>query len=691
MTKKRLQGTLRDVAELRSLAEKRQAERGEPVRPWPDPPEQSWLAQELEIHQFELEIQNEELQRARDDLENLMTRYADLYDFAPVGYFAVARDGTILQVNSAGARMLEVPRTGLVGRRFADFVAPEARATVAGFLSKACDTLSPQRSDAPLFTATKHPLYVHIGAVASTSGQSCRVTIVDTTERYRAERALEASEGRYRRLFESSKDGLLLLNAASGVVIAVNPAICDWLRLPAEAFEGRALWEIEALRGIAASRSAFLEAQARGGLSSDHVGIAAADGPSVDVELSSHSYRVAGENLMQIRLCDIGERLRSEQAQRDMKEQRERVRTLEAIGRLAGGVAHELNNKLGVVIGSVDLLRTILPEGPERRRLDQIDQAASHAAALTHQLLAFARRQVLQPKIVAASPLVADMLQRLSPSLDANVQVVQALSAVGHIRVDPAQLQGLLMILMANAREAMPDGGRISLATEDVSLIHAVNQRGEVIHPGRYVLLTVSDTGKGLSADTMDRIFEPFNSTEPDEGNAALGLAAVYGTVKQSGGSLLVESAPGVGTTFRIYLPCTEGADVAAQGTKGAARRGIRTVLVLDDEASMLDIITEVLRVEGYDVVAAKDGEEAVRAAASRSFDLLLTDVLVPKLHGPVVAERLRERCPEMRVLYMSGHPHEELSARGLLDSSDGLIQKPFAVADLIRRVKGLE
>jgi PAS domain S-box-containing protein len=544
---------------LRRRAEKRFEQRRRQAAPDAAETDPARLVEDLRIHQFELEIQNEDLQLAHAELDALLRKYRALYDGAPVGFLSVADDGVILECNPAGAALLELDRSRLPARRFADFVAPDSRAAVSGCLSEASRTSSKQACEALLLTSGQGPLHVQIEAAGSGEGRPCQIALVDVTERRRAEAALEASEVRYRRLFESSRDGILLLDAGTGEVLAVNPSFCRLLGCPAETFLGKPLWEIGPLSSVAGSRQAFIEQQGRGDVRLDQLPIETEDGRHLDVELVSHTYREAHGHVMQIGIRDIGERLHAERALEEMEERLELSRRLEAVGRLAGGVAHEFNNQLGVILGFVELLqRDLPPQGPERQKLEQIETAARYSADLTRQLLAFARKQVLRPRLLAPSELVAGAAPRLSQKLGPGVDLALELNATGRVQVDPDQLEGALMALASNACDAMPEGGALTIETEDVDLTGEFEPRHEEIAPARYVTLTVSDTGRGLDAAARSRVFEPFFSTKRQAKGTGLSLAAVYGTVKQSGGYLFVESDSGPGASFRIYLPVEE-------------------------------------------------------------------------------------------------------------------------------------
>lgn len=570
MKRRRSVGSEADA--LRRHARQRLQERRDEAPPGGAEPDPERLVEELRIHQFELEIQNEELQRAQAELDTLLRKYRDLYDGAPVGFLSLAHDGAILECNPAGSALLGVERSRLSGRRFADLVAPDSRAEVSGCLSVASGSTSQQTCEVVVSSSASGPRHVRVEAASSGEGDGWRIALIDITDRKRTEAALEASEARYRRLFESSRDGILLFDARTGGVLAANPSLCRLLGRPAEAWLGKPLWEIEWLSTVAHSRQAFAEQQSRGDIRCDHLEIETGDGRRVDVELASHTYRVGAGHVLQLGVRDIGERLRAERALLETQRRLELSRRLEAVGHLAGGIAHEFNNQLGVILGFVELLQLRLPpHGLEREKLDHIGTAARYSADLTRQLLAFARKQVLRPRVLALSSLVAAAAPRVSRLLGIGVEVEWKLDATGLVWVDSAQIENVLTILASNARDAMPVGGALTIETQDVDLSGGSQARNELIAPARYVTLTVTDTGGGLDVTAKSRIFEPFFSTRPQASGTGLSLAAVYGTVKQSGGYLFVESDAGPGASFCIYLPLHEEVGIP-QGPEAATR-----------------------------------------------------------------------------------------------------------------------
>ncbi len=391
---------------------------------------------------------------------------------------------------------------------------------------------------------------------------------------------------------------------------------------------------------------------------------------------------------------DITDQRRSEAALRQSQLQLLQSTKMEAVGRLAGGVAHDFNNLLGVIVGYSDLLlRGLGDDGPRRSKVEQIAKAATRAAELTRQLLAFSRKQVLEPKVLSLESVVGETEKMLRRLIGEDIDfVVVPHGPVGRIQADPGQIEQVLVNLAVNARDAMPDGGTLSIEMADVDVDEVYAASHEPFVEGRYVRITVSDTGFGMDKDTQTHIFEPFFTTKEQGKGTGLGLATVYGIVKQSGGFIWVYSEPGHGSSFKIYLPRVESDEDVEQGSAGESPpRGTgEVILLVEDDPALRELVDELLEGGGYTVLAAADGAQALHIASQReqAVDLLLTDVIMPGLSGRGVADQLRERWPDLRVLFMSGYSDEAISRKGILDPGFNYIQKPFnetALAEAVR------
>jgi signal transduction histidine kinase/ActR/RegA family two-component response regulator len=390
---------------------------------------------------------------------------------------------------------------------------------------------------------------------------------------------------------------------------------------------------------------------------------------------------------------DVTDRLQAETALRQKEEQLRQSQKMEAIGQLAGGVAHDFNNLLTVVVGHADLvLQRLEEEHPSRRHVANIRHAAERATALTHDLLAFSRKQVLQPAVLDLNAVLASLGPMLERLIGEHIELVTApATRVGCVRADAGQLDQVLMNLVVNARDAMPEGGRLTIATGEVDL----DERRAAAHAGartgRHALLSVSDTGLGMDAATQARIFEPFFTTKEPGRGTGLGLSTVYGIVSQSGGSIEVESTPGRGTTFKIYLPVVDAAvPLPATPPEVTPPDGSERVFLVEDEEGVRDLARAFLEEAGYSVVTAINGRDAIDVFARHGgeFDLLVTDVVMPHLDGRRLAERLVAERPDMRVLYMSGYANQAVVHQTVLDSGTAFVQKPFTMASLTARVR---
>jgi len=377
-----------------------------------------------------------------------------------------------------------------------------------------------------------------------------------------------------------------------------------------------------------------------------------------------------------------------------LEEQLMQSQKMEAVGQLAGGVAHDFNNILTAIVGYTDLLAAEL-HGHERQLedLEEIRKAARRAAALTRQLLAFSRKQVLEPRIIDLNGVVMNLDKMLRSLISENIELKTDLAAdLAAARADPNQIEQVVMNLAINARDAMPDGGTVTIETRNATLDDAYAAQHVSVIPGDYIMLAVTDTGCGMDEPTKSRIFEPFFTTKPVGHGTGLGLSTVYGIVKQSGGNIWVYSEPGKGTTFKIYLPAVASRpeDIGKVAPAEAVRRGGGTVLVVEDDEQLRRLTHRALAGQGYTVLEADRGSTALDIARRHKgqIDLLLTDVIMPDTNGRKLAETIRAARPGLRVLYMSGYPDGAIASHGMLEPGVAYLAKPFTTEAITRKVR---
>jgi PAS domain S-box-containing protein len=382
---------------------------------------------------------------------------------------------------------------------------------------------------------------------------------------------------------------------------------------------------------------------------------------------------------------------------RNLEAQLLQSQKMESMGRLAGGVAHDFNNLLGIIIGYGDLLSHRVAADPRLTKyVDDIVKAADRAAGLTRQLLAFSRKQVLQPRILDLNAVVDETQKMLRRIIGEDIQLVTVLDEhLGLVRADPGQMDQILMNLAVNARDAMPRGGRLTIETGNVALDESYARQHAGVEPGPYVMLAVSDTGHGMTPDVQNRIFEPFFTTKAPGKGTGLGLATVHGIVNQSGGHIFVYSEPGHGTSFKVYLARTDAAEVAAplpESTAAQLPRGSETIVLVEDEASLRELVRECLEATGYTVLEARHGADALEICEHHEgpIHLLVTDVVMPEMSGRELGERVRAVRPGTHVLYMSGYTDDAVVLHGVLAEDMAFLQKPFTAEALARKVREL-
>ena len=506
------------------------------------------------------------------------------------------------------------------------------------------------------------------------------------------EHAARRSERHYRTLFETVTDGILLVNR-DGRVIEANNAACRQLGYTREELLGISLTQLvppEALEHLAEVQR---EVAARGFVRVD-ASHRRKDGSTYPVELTVSMTEVDGAPVFMAVNRDVTDRRRAEADRRRLEDQLQHAVKMESIGRLAGGVAHDFNNLLTAILGNVDIASHRLPsDDGVQELLGEVREAAVSAAGLTHQLLAFSRKQIVEPRLVDMNELIARMHRMLVRLIGEDIEL-RTLPSQGSatVKIDPGLAEQVLVNLAVNARDAMAGGGVLVIETAIVTLDEEYKGSHPMVEAGAYVRLAISDTGCGMSDEVKRHLFEPFFTTKPRGAGTGLGLATIYGAIRQSNGHVEVYSEVGKGTTFKIYLPAESGApeSLTPPLDPRPVAGGSETILVVEDDARVRHIATHVLLDAGYRVLSASNGEAALAVASNHGdpIHLLVTDVVMPGMNGRQLAERLVQSHPETRALFTSGYTENIIAHHGVLDSGIEFLSKPYTLEVLTRRVR---
>jgi len=512
--------------------------------------------------------------------------------------------------------------------------------------------------------------------------------LASAIEHKRNEEALRHSEARYRSLVQSAVYGIYR-SSLEGKFLDVNPALVSMLGY-GSADEVLALDPRHDVL-VDSNELATLMRDLRSGarLSNVEVRWKRKDEKVITVRLSGRIVNSPEEttDVLEIIAEDVTE-------QRVLENQFRQAQKMEAVGRLAGGVAHDFNNLLTVISGYTEVLLERTDAGNALYpKIQAIHQATERATSVTRQLLAFSRKQMLELKVVDVNAIVTEMERLLRPLIGENIELeTRLVRDLGCTRADAGQIEQVIMNLVVNSKDAMPDGGKITIQTENADLSKdELGREHSYIHPGSYVVLSVSDSGHGMDRETQARIFEPFFTTKEKGKGTGLGLSTVYGIVKQSGGYILVDSQPRQGTTFRIYLPRVEEVAEAAGHVpvRQAQNGGSETVLLVEDEESVRQLVRETLEAQGYKILEAENGEEALQIANTHSdIDMLITDVVMPGMGGRELSARLCASHPHTKLLYLSGYTEDAIVHEGVLDPGTAFLQKPFTLQTLARKVR---
>ncbi len=619
--------------------------------------------------------------RAEQALRETQQRFRDLFENSPDAIFVEDLDGTVLDANVAACVLHGMTRDQLIGKNaINDLVTPRQREEARRIFSKlASGKMLWAEGESLKADGQFTPVEVRVGRIEYDGKSALLLHVRDITDRHAAAAALQSSEIRFRSVWENSVDGMRLTDE-NGVIVAVNDAYCKLTGLAAEALEGKPFTTVYAasenaeqlfrnLQEHFASRVASRKRQQQHTLR---------DGRVAALEITDSFIEVQNGPLLMLSL------FRDVTAQRRLEEQFRQSQKMEAIGQLAGGVAHDFNNILTVIHGHASLLSAAGLDETGARSAQQIAQAAERAAGLTRQLLTFSRRQLIQPQRLDMNKIVGNMTDMLGRILGEDVTLqLNYSTASATVEADAGMMEQVLLNLAVNARDAMPRGGQLSVRIAIVDVDESHLQRHPEARAGRFVCVSKSDTGCGIPPENLSRIFEPFFTTKEVGKGTGLGLATVYGIVKQHQGWVEVESAVGKGTTFRIYIPYV--ADERIGTEKSAAqiivRGGTETILLAEDEKPVRELVARVLEKQGYKVLQAGAGAEAVEVwrAHKDEIHLLLTDLIMPgAMNGRELAEALWAERPDLKVIFTSGYSADIVGKDFKIESDLNFLQKPY-------------
>jgi len=612
-----------------------------------------------------------------------------------------AKDGVILIqgkvllfVNKTMADMVGYSPIEMESTPFISYVAPESRATVATRVkARLAGEDVPQVYEAKLLRKDGAVIDVELSAsIIQYRGKPTDVGIIrDITERKRIETAIKEEKQRTQMILEMITVPTIIARLSDSKVVYANPAAALVGRIALDELLGGRT--VDSLMNRADKDKIIEAIQHQGFVKDFELQLQRSDGVPYWALLSACLINYQSETCVLSSYVDITERKRAEEEKVKLEAQLLQAQKMESVGRMAGGVAHDFNNMLSVILGYTELMKPYVSgDTPAVKYLEEIEAAGLHSRDITRQLLAFSRRQIIAPKPVNLNDLIASTQQTLARLIGEDIDLCfYPDQDLWKTKIDPSQIDQILVNLAVNSRDAMPDGGKLTIETANVSLDEAYCLEHLEFTPGQYVLLEVSDSGMGMGKEAISHIFEPFFTTKTQGKGTGLGLATVYGIVKQNNGQIQFYSEPEQGTTFKIYLPRFMGEDETTEKSQETPIAfGVGTVLLVEDDDMVRKMTTAMLKKIGYTVLVAKAPSVALSLVAENDtpIDLLITDVVMPEMNGPALREKIRTIRPNIQALFMSGYTSNIIVHRGVLEEGVHFIQKPFTLKDLAEKVR---
>jgi two-component system CheB/CheR fusion protein len=642
--------------------------------------------EELQSTNEELNTVNEELKSRNWDLTQTNNDMVNLLASVNIPILMVSNDLRIRRFTPQAEKLLNLLPTD-VGRPISDLRPKIDVQRLEERLRDAIDTLTTMELEVHDPEGKSYSMSIRPYRTTDNRIEGAVLALFDVTERKRA------AEVRYARLFEAATDGIVIADGKTGEIVDVNPFLLGLLGCTRADLVGRRFWEADPFLGTALDQQLLAELDRQGTVLRE-LALGHSKESGVIAELSGNSYEEGDRKLIRLNIRDVTSQRLLEEKLRVTEEHARQTEKMEAIGQLTSGLAHDFNNLMTAIIAQCQLVQMeIESSDPMVQEVEAVITVADRAAKLTQQLLAFSRKQTLQPKVLSLGVVLAEMKPMIDAILQENVEFLVNLHAeAGAIRADRGQIEQVILNLVLNARDAMPGGGRISAAVMNAELGEALSIVGQApVPPGRYVRLTLNDTGTGMSPEVQAHLFEPFFTTKPRGIGTGLGLSTTYGIVQQSGAHILVESALGQGTTISIYFPRIDEVveEDDSKDARAALSGGSETVLLVEDENFVREPVSKLLRKAGFTVLEAASGPQALEISESHEgvIDLVVTDVMMPTMTGRELTARLLAKRPGLKVLYMSGHADNVIVHQGLLDEGKQLLVKPFTLQDLMRKI----
>jgi two-component system cell cycle sensor histidine kinase/response regulator CckA len=645
----------------------------------------------------------EERKEAEEALEESEKRFRELYDEAPVGYFEYDSQGRITNVNRTELEMLGYTHEEMIGQPAWKCIVEkeEARQQI---LAKLAGTMPPARGLDRTYRrkdGTTFPAMVEDRLILD-SGEKIkgiRATIQDITERKQSEEVLKQAEEKYRDIFENAIEGIFQATP-EGRYINVNPALAHMYGYDSPEELMNTVKDIYHQLYVNPNRHSELLRllEEKGVVHNFEIQVYHKDREIIWI---STNIRVVHDNdgrflYYEGAVQNMTEQKKAEKDVKFLEDQLRQSQKLESIGRLAGGVAHDFNNLLTIIKGNSQLsLMDLKEEDPLRENLEEVVRASDRASDLIRQLLAFSRRQILEMRVLDLNTVLRDMDKMLHRLIGEDIELITLLADdLGRVKTDPGWVEQIIMNLAVNARDAMPSVGKLTIETANVELDEAYARNHIAVTPGRYVMLSMSDTGVGMTPEVRQQVFEPFFTTKEKGKGTGLGLSTVYGIVKQSGGNIWVYSEPDKGTTFKIYLPRVDEPleELGERAEVKEVPRGTETILICEDEEDVLKLAGRILSGQGYTVLQASSTSKALEICKEQTqpIHLILTDVVMPQMSGRELLEQCRKVRVDFKILYMSGYTDYAITHHGVLEKGVNYIQKPFTVDGLARKVRAV-